>query len=462
MEQEHTRTILMRQDQQSDVTTKSGYQAAITTPQKTYDSLTGSSITFTPGPGKRKAKVAYTSPQGLEVKETPWCRSPYMVRFPKRAGVMAGRRYYSDLGEAKSAISKYENGKTSVSLGKRATDTFLYAQSLLGSDEKMEEAVRFYIAHHGATSKVTFGQLTSRWREKLTKRARRYRETAEAAMKKAEAHIKATTPVSELSRAVLVSVVEKFDGYWTQRAVAKAISGAFNQAIAAGVLPANTNPIARYKPDDNRPRTSVKIMRHHDVHDLLMWLKEFHPEYVDAVALKFYLGIRTEELCRPKAEGRRPLYWSDITWGNRVHLPPEVAKGEKERMVRFWPEALSNWLSKPPTTDGPVMPYVSFGNILSKLIVKFQSYRRKEDLPPIAWDQNVIRHTCASHWLALPAVTPEQIAGRAQIAEALGNSEAVLKEHYRNVEVTSEESVAYFSDKPDDQSDNVTPIQLSA
>lgn len=43
-----------------------------------------------------------------------------------------------------------------------------------------------------------------------------------------------------------------------------------------------------------------------------------------------------------------------------------------------------------------------------------------------------MRHTCASHWLAL------KDGARFENSEGLGNSEAVLNKHYRSVEVSEE------------------------
>jgi hypothetical protein len=53
------------------------------------------------------------------------------------------------------------------------------------------------------------------------------------------------------------------------------------------------------------------------------------------------------------------------------------------------------------------------------------------------WPKDILRHTCASHWLAI-------VPDAQRIALQLGNSPAILLRHYRSI-VTKEDAERFWS-----------------
>lgn len=142
------------------------------------------------------------------------------------------------------------------------------------------------------------------------------------------------------------------------------------------------------------------------------------------IAICLFAGLRPSEVER--------LTWQDIHFATGdIHVRRETTKVKEERFVPMEKNLLA-WLER--------CPHRHHGLIIGK---SYQIFRqaweevrrlagyRIGDVPENGWPENttewpsdVLRHTYGSMWLAVNK-------SRAELAERMGNSEAVIKQHYR-------------------------------
>ncbi len=174
------------------------------------------------------------------------------------------------------------------------------------------------------------------------------------------------------------------------------------------------------------PKAPVSILEIKQAGRLLQ-LADQSPEraYVlPYLAICLFAGLRPSEAER--------LTWQDIhfTTGD-IHVRGETSKVKEERFVPM-EKNLIEWLE--------TCPHRHPGSIIGKSHQKFRmaweevrrlaGYRLgkepQQGWPTLAqdWPADVLRHTFGSMWLAVHK-------SRAELAERMGNSEAIIKAHYR-------------------------------
>jgi integrase len=146
------------------------------------------------------------------------------------------------------------------------------------------------------------------------------------------------------------------------------------------------------------------------------------PDERRAVALLIYAGIR------PSAEDGEitRLQWEDVG-GEEIYIAADVAKTGTDRHIPITPR-LRDLLEGQPA-DGPVIP--------AGWKVRWQRLRKAAG---ISKEQDITRHTFASHFLAAFGVDPTR--------QAMGHSAGsdTLFRHYRRA-VTEADGKAYFGVK---------------
>jgi len=114
-----------------------------------------------------------------------------------------------------------------------------------------------------------------------------------------------------------------------------------------------------------------------------------------------------------------------------VVIDAAASKVRRRRVVQLMPSAM-DWVAKSR-------------EVRARLPIPFSTRRRiirraRECLGLSAWPQDILRHTCASYWVA-----HSQDLGK--ISMQLGNSPAILLRHYREL-VTREEADRFWGLRP--------------
>jgi integrase len=143
-----------------------------------------------------------------------------------------------------------------------------------------------------------------------------------------------------------------------------------------------------------------------------------------------YLAVCLLAGLRPSEAER--LTWRDINFSTGdIHVRGETSKVKEERFVPMEASLLA-WLETcPHRHPGPII-----GKSHQKFRVAWEEVRRlagyrigeapEKGWPASApeWPSDVLRHTAGSMWLAIHK-------SRSELAERMGNSEAIIKAHYR-------------------------------
>jgi len=159
---------------------------------------------------------------------------------------------------------------------------------------------------------------------------------------------------------------------------------------------------------------------------ILVWTRRHRPDALGIIVLGLLCGLRPEE--------SEQITWADIDLVNGfIRIDAVVSKVRQRRIVKPMPSAIA-WLRHAKELAGA-------------LPMKHQRRRRflrrlREYLRLRKWPQDILRHTCASYWLA-----EWQDAGK--IAHELGNSAGILLRHYREL-VPRERASVFWSIFPKD------------
>lgn len=145
------------------------------------------------------------------------------------------------------------------------------------------------------------------------------------------------------------------------------------------------------------------------------------PRMVAFIALGAFAGIRSAEICR--------LRWRDIG-PDYVEVRAANAKTRSRRIVPIQP-VLASWLEPlRADPDSPAMTLLKPDHHLHNLATRAK----------VKWKRNGLRHSFGSYRLALTK-------NEGQVALEMGNSPAMIFQHYRAV-VTEEQARAWFAVGP--------------
>jgi len=165
--------------------------------------------------------------------------------------------------------------------------------------------------------------------------------------------------------------------------------------------------------------------------------KHILPEFRPYLVLGAFAGIRPEEIAPPtrkgmSKKGKRGLRREEIDWQfNVINLPSEVSKTKTPRKIpllsacREWLQ----WAGIRPGQTGPVCPL--------NPAEEGETTRLGKIVFTDGWPQDALRHSYGSYRNAIIRSLP-------QVAEEMGNSEAMLKKHYHNPK-NKEEGEAWFN-----------------
>jgi integrase len=162
-----------------------------------------------------------------------------------------------------------------------------------------------------------------------------------------------------------------------------------------------------------------------DVQKIMSAAVEHEPSMVPALAVGFFAGVRTAELCQ--------LEWSQVDLqARRITVLPHVAKRRRARYVTIEDNLLA-WLQAYRQAAGFVAPQGE------KWRSRLDTVREKAD---VTWPHNAMRHSYASNHLV-------RYGDAARTAFQLGHhaDTSMLFEHYRAL-ITKEDAEAYWKIMP--------------
>lgn len=182
------------------------------------------------------------------------------------------------------------------------------------------------------------------------------------------------------------------------------------------------NPMRRLEPIriDRKP---PKILSVEQAQQLMEFAMYREPRSLAFFALALFAGVRPQEL-----EG--------VTWQNvgavTVTIDAAASKVRKRRIVHLH-ENTVEWINFARET-GALLPYqMNFRTNTLRKAAKHLGF-------PSGWEQDILRHSAASYWMAA--------SGDATfVSRNLGNSPEILLTHYLQL-VTAESAAAFWSIRP--------------
>lgn len=167
-------------------------------------------------------------------------------------------------------------------------------------------------------------------------------------------------------------------------------------------------------------RGSPRILTLEQIRKMVNATRLRAPEILAYAVLGLWCGLRPMEAQRMKWQ------WINAA-SNTVIVPAEITKIRRRRVVNVMPNA-AEWLGQ-----GGELPLTTKAVREWRLLVR-------EELGVPAYPQDVLRHTCASMWLA-------RVRDAGKVAFELGTSQAILQRHYMEL-VTQEQAAAFWSLRP--------------
>lgn len=155
---------------------------------------------------------------------------------------------------------------------------------------------------------------------------------------------------------------------------------------------------------------------------LMAYVRDRETEAMAWFVLCLFAGVRPHEADR--------LTWESVKCGTVV-VDAAASKVRRRRVVNLMPTA-GAWLTHAEKAGSRMpLPYSTRRRAVRRA-------RGHLGLP--AWPQDVLRHTCASYWVA-------EVRDVGRVALELGNSPSILLRHYREL-VTREESDRFWKIEP--------------
>ena len=235
-------------------------------------------------------------------------------------------------------------------------------------------------------------------------------------------------------------LVDKFLNPVTRNNYRRVLVNLFN--IAKKKKYVETNPVSEIA-TAKEPSEEVGILTPKQVSALL---KKSDPEILPYFVIAAFAGIRPEELKKPAeiAIGKSELLWSDIKWEQGIiRVRAEVSKVGKARNVAIEPNLLE-WLE----------PYKkSHGKICTPSWLRlFRKTRRDAKIKK--WPHDCLRHSFATYWL-------EKYKDAPRLALEMGNSVAVILDHYHKVLDDPADATKFWNIKPGNIEENESVSESS-
>lgn len=343
------------------------------------------------------------------------------------------------LGNAEKPLSAFGRGS------KSAHDAFiaeaLYCESLLPKGVTLLDAAKFFVEQRGNALLSTVKDVAESYRDTALKGASaKYREEQWRFVGDAVSHFGARTLFKALTKPQVIGYIRSGSTYWVRYSRKRAVSVLVTEALLLDVI--EKNPLLGFRLED-APKRTPHYLKHWEVDAILEFTAREAPRFLNAFALQLLMGIRTEELCRPVEieNGRlmkRPLWWSDISFGLSINMPAEVTKTGYRRTLDYWPPALTRWMRRPKRGDTPLCPVLGLEDAKTKLLRNLRRERKAAKLPPVDFRQNDFRRTYATFSIAAFGVEKT----KARMGHE--DSSKMLRRHYDGGLPPEVDALGYF------------------
>jgi len=413
---------------------------------RTYEETDGTIV-------KEKNKpLATHTIKGIKVRELPLKDGTVCFQCDIPAKITGKRRLIrlktldEAIAFAEQAVIRRENkGLEGFSLQPDQQQDALKAFKTLAARGTLQEAAKFYIAHHfpkaGDISLIELQAKHEKHLANLNRRAHTLRENT-SRLNDLNSHFRSNTLVKDITTDALSTYFQS-NPQWsdhTRRSHYAVIRSFLNFAVDEKYL--QTNPINAVKrppkPKDNKPG----ILTIEQTSKLLDAIKSAENEAQQAigpyVVLALFCGIRAEELDR--------LTWDLVDEEKQtVEIPEDIAKKHRFRYVDI--------------PDNAVMWLRHFG-LKATGPIRAKNHRKLVELSRDQagikkWPKNAMRHSFASYHFELHGDSKKT-------ANELGHrGEDLLFSHYRSLTKKGSGS-QYFSIFPTKTESNITQIPASA
>jgi integrase len=136
-------------------------------------------------------------------------------------------------------------------------------------------------------------------------------------------------------------------------------------------------------------------------------------EWLPAIVLGAFAGLRPEEICPNPSSGKPGICWENILWNEgQINVPKEVSKVRTRRLVPIQ-EAVIEFLRPWRHASGPVVPRMQLSKITGLCANE----------SGVSWKSDGLRHSYASYRLAI-------IKDIHLLATEMGNSPKMIHDHY--------------------------------
>jgi integrase len=351
------------------------------------------------------------------------------------------RQSFDNLADAKAQAEKWAGARARYGtagrfIAERDATKFAEALTLLAPHKaSIVDAARFYARHLDAEARKRAGKTITEalkaWTDDYDKKDRARATVRE--IKSMAGIFGSAFPearLSELTPGKLTQWLERYESApgvlaspQTRANLRTKLSQFLGYAKLQGWI--ESNPVELVKLD-HPPRSPVTILEVAQGERLLRLgdASEERAIVLPYLAVCLLAGLRPSEAER--------LAWRDIHFATGdIHVRGETSKVKEERFVPMEANLLA-WLeSCPHRHPGPII-----GKSHQKFRMAWEEVRRLAgyrigqepdkgwSTESQEWPSDVLRHTYGSMWLAIHK-------SRSELAERMGNSEAIIKTHYR-------------------------------
>jgi len=174
-----------------------------------------------------------------------------------------------------------------------------------------------------------------------------------------------------------------------------------------------------------RDPKSVEIFKNYEVFMLIVKARDYEFDTLPYFAICAFAGLRPSECER--------LEFSDINLKTKqIHVSHTKTKVKEDRYVKIEDNLLS-WLMPFKDKEGSIIP-TNFRKKYDRVKKLANFGNGKGQIP---WINDGLRHSFASYWLGI-------YHNRNELAEQMGNSVEVIKQHYRKA-VSENDAIEYWA-----------------
>jgi integrase len=392
--------------------------------------------------GKRRFDCYHEEATAIDAAET------LAKRLDKRDYVAASMTRDQAIEYANSSTRLKPYGVTVDS----ATAAIADGLKVLGDLAKIAEAIRYYaLRHRPVTAKPVSEVLTEVLKVKESRGASdRYKADLESRLTRfADDCNKSCCNVTAMDIQAWLDGLRDTDNKplsaQSYRNYRTTLHTLFAFAVARGY--AAENPVERVERIKVKNGNDIEIFTPTEISRLLSAAQKHYPDYVPALVLGAFCGLRSAEIER--------LSWEDIDIvGKHVTVAASKAKTASRRIVPL-PDNAAEWLQPYANKQGriwrqsSVLFYKRQEAVARVTKVEGDSQKNISAVRPVKWKGNALRHSYASYRFA-------QIQDAGRVAGEMGNSANVIHAHYREL-VKPQQATAWFNVRPE-QPANVVPM----